>query len=443
MIPNPHRSSELAMAVCFLAVIFAVPLAQTGLELARGERVQFTDVFRDRPTAANLRQYEKTLEEKSWAQQQARPLVQEFLFDALKETGAKAMRGVDGWVFYRPDVRYVLEPDRVEVDTRRTTWVRPSDGRTRREHVVQAIVRFREQLKARGIELVVMPVPGKPSVYPDKVTRRVDREAAFCSPTSGLLEALNGRGIATVDLFRIFREHRRAMSDKAGHSTFEVESLYLATDTHWTPRGAQLAARTMADKVTALGAISEGTHLFKTNTVRVTRRGDVLDMMQIPGVQAKYGAQTVECEQVSDASLGLLVPSASDRPGAYKYPGAKSPVLVLGDSFCRIYQYPEPQSLGEVAEGQMGGVRGKNEVASTKKLLPGSAGFISHLARSLGQPVDAIVSDGGASTDVRKRLSMNPEILEGKKVVVWEFVERDISLGREGWEEVSLPRKLD
>ena len=67
-----------------------------------------------------------------------------------------------------------------------------------------------------------------------------------------------------------------------------------------------------------------------------------------------------------------------------------------------------------------------------------------HLAPGprLKSPVDAIVSDGGASTDVRRKLSTNPEILEGKKVVIWEFVERDIALGREGWEDVPLAGEI-
>jgi hypothetical protein len=112
----------------------------------------------------------------------------------------------------------------------------------------------------------------------------------------------------------------------------------------------------------------------------------------------------------------------------------------LGDSFSRIYQFPEPQSLGELAPNP---TAGRTQDSRTKRLLPGSAGFISHLALALKSPVDAIVSDGGASTDVRRKLSTNPEILEGKKVVVWEFVERDIALGRRGWEDVPLPAKLD
>jgi hypothetical protein len=34
-------------------------------------------------------------------------------------------------------------------------------------------------------------------------------------------------------------------------------------------------------------------------------------------------------------------------------------------------------------------------------------------------------------------------MLEGKKVVVWEFVERDIALGADGWADVPLPPRLD
>lgn len=51
------RASELTLVVLFLLVIASVPVGQTCLELARGERVQFLDVFRQWPTAQRLRQY--------------------------------------------------------------------------------------------------------------------------------------------------------------------------------------------------------------------------------------------------------------------------------------------------------------------------------------------------------------------------------------------------
>ena len=86
-------------------------------------------------------------------------------------------------------------------------------------------------------------------------------------------------------------------------------------------------------------------------------------------------------------------------------------MLVLGDSFLRIYQTDNPNA----------------------------AGFLAHLAKDLRRPVASIVNDGGASTLVRQQLSRNPDLLEGKKLVVWEFVERDLRFGMEGWQKIPIP----
>jgi hypothetical protein len=433
---NRARNSELALVTGFLAVIAAVPATQTCLELARHERVQFTDLFRYRPTAKNFRQFEHGLEEKSWFRQKLRPEVQRLFFSLLRDPGAKGLLGRDRWLFYRPDVRYLVEPDWPQENAADSKWVDPSANHTRRENVIRAIVRFRDQLKERGIALVVMPVPGKPSVYPDQVTRReIGQQQQFRSPTLELLDALRSQGVASVDLFAAFRDTRSEAGNGGASGT-----LYLAQDTHWTPRGAQVAAHIVATQLRKMHFAPAAAKEFRTRPVGVTRWGDILDMMQIPGLREACPPQPVACEQVLDPALGPLVPSASDRPGTYRYPGQKASALVLGDSFCRIYQYPEPRSLGEMPANALAGPK---DDSGTKRLLPGSAGFISHLALALKSPVDAIVSDGGASTDVRRKLSTNPEILEGKQVVVWEFVERDIALGGPGWEDVPLPEKLN
>jgi hypothetical protein len=89
----------------------------------------------------------------------------------------------------------------------------------------------------------------------------------------------------------------------------------------------------------------------------------------------------------------------------------ESEVLVLGDSFLRIFQAD----------------------------APGAAGFIAHLASRLHQPVTSIVNDGGASTLVRQELYRRPALLKNKKVVIWQFVERDLRFGTEGWQRVPLP----
>ena len=187
--PNLTRKSELILVLWFLALIAGVPITQTCIELARHERVQATEVFRHEPTAKNLRQFEQTLEEKSWFQQQLRPLLQRFLFATLRDTGAKGVLGRERWLFYRPDLRYLIEPDRSETEPADSKWVQPTGHGTHRQSVEKAILGFRDQLKERGIALVVMPVPGKPSVYPDQVTRRdVGKEQELRSPTLRLAE---------------------------------------------------------------------------------------------------------------------------------------------------------------------------------------------------------------------------------------------------------------
>lgn len=432
--PSPTPKSELFLVVGFLTVIAAVPITQTTLELMRGQRVQATDVLRRWPTAASLRQFEHTLEEKSWFRQQLRPLLQGFLFRTLRDTGSKGVLGRNQWLFYRPDLRYLLEPNRRDTPPAESIWIPPSTDNTCRDSVVRAIVRFRDQLRERDIALLVVPIPGKPSVYPDQVTRReASRREPVKSPTRELLRILDRHGVSTVNLFDTFSAARAAPYEGRASA-----SLYLAQDTHWTPQGAQLAAAAVASRMRELELAPTPSREFRTEPLRVARCGDVLEMMQIPALRDVFPRESVDCQQVLDPALGPLVPIASDRPGTYRYPGQQASVLVLGDSFSRIYQYPEPASLGELVSAAA-----RPPEAGTKRLLPGSAGFISHLAFTLQSPVDAIVSDGGASTDVRRRLSTNPEILEGKKVVIWEFVERDVAFGAAGWEDVPLPSMLN
>jgi hypothetical protein len=418
----------------FLIIIFGVPIAQTCIQLSHGERAQFTDLFRYKPTEQNLRQFELTLKEDSWFEQKLRPLMQRFLFTALSDTGPKAIMGREGWLFYRPDVRCLVEPDRPDTSREEGRWVEPAQG-TYQDSVVRAIVHFRDQLKERGIEMLVMPVPGKPSIYPQKLSRMVGQDAnRLASPTLELIQKLSAQGVQVVDLFGRFNQARR---EKPG------EDLYLAQDTHWTPAGAEIAAEALAEKLRSLGWAPARTVDFTCRRVGVRRYGDIQEMIVPRSSQDHIPYEDVECRQVRDSTGRSLTSSESERPGTYRYPGGDASVLVLGDSFCRIYQEREPRSLGQVIDlarvGEAGNIRAD---ATAARLLPGSAGFPSQLALSLLAPVDYIVSDGGASTDVRRTLATDPEILEGKKVVVWEFVERDIQLGKSGWLDVPLPPAL-
>jgi hypothetical protein len=352
----------------FLALIYCVPLAQTVLEASRGHWPRFLEVFTAAPTRANLRAYDKELEDDSLVTQAVRPWIQYSQFRLFGDAGEKVLMGRDGWLFYRPDLRYLVEPAEVEDPLR-------------------AIVDFRDQLAARGIRLLMLPVPGKPSLYADRLTRRVNGDPVF-SPTRGLISRLRSAGVETLDLFALF--------ERLGS---RAHPYYLLRDTHWSGEAARIAAEFTATRLQDLGWMSRGDSRYEVRPLLVSRRSDIARMTRAPLIEASFSPEAVDCEQVIDATNGL--PYGDD---------PSSPVLVLGDSFLRMYQTDEPRS----------------------------AGFIAHLARALRRPVISVVNDGGASTLVRQELARRAQLLRGKKVVIWEFVERDIRFGMDGWKRVPI-----
>ena len=118
---------------------------------------------------------------------------------------------------------------------------------------------------------------------------------------------------------------------------------------------------------------------YDIQPVIVPRRSDIARMTRVPLIEASYPAEEIVARQVRERATGALY---RDDPAAS--------VLVLGDSFLRIYQTDEPKA----------------------------AGFIAHLARTLRQPVSSVINDGGASTLVRQELARRPQLLHGKSVVI-------------------------
>ena len=118
---------------------------------------------------------------------------------------------------------------------------------------------------------------------------------------------------------------------------------------------------------------------YELKPAPVRRLGDVIRMLQVPQIEQEFAPENISCRQVIRQDDGTPY---RDDPNAG--------ILVLGDSFLRIYEQDEPQS----------------------------AGFLAQLACALGQPVASIVNDGGASTLVRQDLHRRPQLLVGKKLVI-------------------------
>ncbi|WP_295072486.1 hypothetical protein [uncultured Fibrobacter sp.] len=415
-------------------------------------------------TSRYLRAFENKIDDESAIVLALRPKYQLAVWNLFSDPGEKVVLGAAGdcigkscgreeakpedkWLFYRQDVEFLVQPSPLDVRSAKL------------DNPVKAIEKFRDQLKAKGVELLVVITPGKPSIYTERLTGRDSRVAGaenaavanaaavenvvgFQSHGKKILDSLTRAGFNTVDLYTPLL---------AAKSRDSVEgTLYLNDDTHWTPRGAELAADVIAKKVREM--VDAGTVKFRgKDTVRyiatdsiADRMGDVGEMsglnkfnvfkvQQVTGhvvsqqnikerteklpmdstcVEAAkiackkndscFTAQSALCERDTVLYDTTVTPFKDDF--------RKSEILILGDSFSRIYQTDSPVN----------------------------AGWIAHFAKNMNRPVASIVSDGGASTLVREKLARKASVLKGKKLLIWEFVERDLRFGAEGWKNVDF-----
>jgi hypothetical protein len=380
---NRLRDPQWFLILIFLGIIASVPLIQILIEARQDDGVRVFEVFNQAPTAANLRAYERSLETANWAARMSRPWIQFAQFEWLKDGGEKPAIGQEGWYFYKPGLNYMLARHE------------PAKPASATNDPLAAIVDFRDQLASRGIRLVVMPVPNKESVYPDRLTSRAEPlRGVLAQRTQDLLDRLRAANVEVINLFKEFGEARRQTGSTS------QPPLYLAQDTHWSPAGVDLAAKVVARRLEELKWVQPGLVDYGERPSPVRRLGDILRMMQVPQIERRANPETVPCVHVVHSNNSELY---KDSPNAE--------ILVIGDSFMRIYQQDEPKA----------------------------AGFIAHLAKELKQPLISLVNDGGGSTLVRQELRGRPAFLKDKKVVLWEFVERDIGLGLEGWKLVPLP----
>jgi len=352
-----------------------------------------------------LRKYEKEIENSSIFANSVRPFVQFVSFKMFGDPGEKAIMGKNGWMFYKPDVEYLHKPSVTDPRTKVVNY----NSKPVMDDPVKVILDFKNQLSEMNIELLVMIVPGKPSIYPDlinpsiKVTLKQE-----ISHSQHILKLLEEKGVKTVDLFTPFLEERQ-------RDSLFGDSLYLRTDTHWKNRGPRLAATLVASAIKQMTWFYD--YFPKTeysiDTVEVFRNGDIgimtrLSDFKIGKMQFELPLEKAKCYQVFSVirdDSGKIISK-----NLYKDEHRKARILILGDSFSRIYQTDEPRS----------------------------AGWISHLAYELSEPLASIVNDGGASTIVRQTLAKKASLLKGKKLVIWEFVERDLRFGEGGWKEVPI-----
>lgn len=381
-----RQRAMAAVAVLFLLTLGGVPLTQAVLEvrnaLADGG-VLWPASLDPRPlgwwpSVDDLRGFEESLESESFLRDTVVPLVQLPLVE-LGAGNEQVYLGRDGWLFYSEDVHHVTGPPFLAKDRG------PADLGP-----VRALVDLQRQLRDRGADLLVVPVPVKPTIHPEKLSRRFRASDApvHNASFSDFLEELSREGVPALDLAPAFVAWKSP-----------ERPLYLATDTHWTPETVRVAASEIAGWIRRTHPdLDAGGPGGEPPKVRVVALGDTARMLKLPAEQRLYPPEA--------AILRPVEPAASEN----------GPILLLGDSFSNMF------SLQTMGWGR-------------------HAGLADHLARELGRPVETIALNDGGALAIRaalaRRAAREPELLAVTRLVIYQFAARELSLG--DWRAVELP----
>lgn len=411
------------LLVCFLALIAAVPIAEIASErlhdldagtsawahlsripsevqsALRSARAAAQDaslwrliVAANRQVLAGMIGFERALEDESLIGRLLRPPAQLVMTGSLQAGNERVYVGRDGWLFFRPDVEYItgrgfLDPVQLKGRVAATSEL----GVPPQPDPRQAIVQFREDLAARGITLVVMPTPLKPGVHPEKLARRYTDSMGMLENPSyrPFIDGLRREGVLVFDPSEMLPAARRSGPQ------------YLATDTHWRPESMELVAELLGSFIAehaGLPVIDDPG--YQVERSEVSNTGDIARMLDLPDTRPLFPPESVWLRRILQPEGS---PWASSRD---------ADVLVLGDSFANVY------TLESMGWGT-------------------SAGLIEQLSYTLRRRVDRLVQNDEGAFATRAMLRRDPDRLNGKRVVVYQFAARELAFG--DWKVIRFP----
>ena len=318
----------------------------------------------------------------------------------LGQTEDPVVSGGDGWLFLPAELRHigvgVFWGERAAEVSKATRpeWADP----------LPVIVDFSNQLKALGIELIVVPVPPKAVIHPVRISPTYSDELAAGYETTPRLDLvhrqfydkLRAEGVEVADMTDAFLVTPRATG----------QPLYCRTDTHWSAPAMSLTAVDLGERIKQRAWFGQlRPEPFASDTREVTINGD---LRQLAG-DASIEKETLALTFVGRRTGGQLQPLEPDED---------SPVLLLGDSHLLVFH----------AGGDMH-ARG--------------AGLADHLALLTGIVPDVIAVRGSGATPARinlvRKAYRDPAWLKNKKVVIWVFTAREFT-ETTGWRPLPLTR---
>jgi alginate O-acetyltransferase complex protein AlgJ len=311
-------------------------------------------------------------------------------FSTMEKANATAIAGADGWLFLSAEFR-LLSVGRFWGDAAARVCRSPKPDAA---DPIPAIRSFQDALKQRGIDLLLVPVPPKMAIYPEKGIPELAGPQGDTAPfLHSFYNELRSGGVDVLDLTPLFLENRAS----------EHGAVFCKTDTHWSGAGCVLAAHAIAEKIRPkLAGLPSGT-TYVSEWKDVSIDGDLGALLE-PGAQ-KPGPETIPVRSVSDKATGAAVA-----------PDSESPVLVLGDSHTLVFH----------------------------DFLAERSGLIDQLALEIGFSPDLLGIRGSGATQVRKdlyrRSIKTPDYLSKKKVVIWCFTAREFTEAAQGWQTLPVAK---
>jgi hypothetical protein len=342
-------------------------------------------------TQTELSGFERALENESLLARSLRPSAQLALTRWFGAGNERVYPGLDRWLFYRQDVDYVtghgfLDPAQIRrrMNAAPELMVPQPDPRA-------AIVRFRDDLEARGIALIVVPTPVKSGVHPEMLARTYTGTTGVLQNPSyrDFIADLERAGVTVFDPSEALAAARRSGPQ------------YLATDTHWRPESMETVAELIGGVIRDQGRLTATADPgYRVERLEVRNTGDVARMLDLPEDAALFPPEVVWLRRILNKDDSLWRSSRD------------ADVLVLGDSFSNIY------TLESMGWGT-------------------SAGFVEQLSYVLRRPIDRLVQNDQGAFATRQMLQRDPARLDGKRVVVYQFAARELMFG--DWKVMPVP----
>ncbi len=295
---------------------------------------------------------------------------------AAKVRPAPSVRGDDpDWFFPTKEVKHLATGP---------FWERPwEEVAANQADPLAGIAEFHGLLKERGIRLLLVPVPAKAAIYPERLVAGFSAgEVAALAP---LYEGFAAAGIEVLDLEPLLLAARAAEP---------TTLLYCRQDAHFSPSAASWIAGWIFQTAPLEGLPAPGANPFALGELEtLTFTGD-----QIVGSEWE-GTLPPEPLPLRTVRSGGLVGVT---------PEPASPILLLGDSHTLVFH-----------EGREGGMHSSG------------GGVLDHLALRYGVAPDLVGVRGSGLVQARKQLFYKAASASGywdtKKLVVWLFSAREFT----------------